>query len=857
MKSNTFLLQAFIFCALTSTPAQAQRADVELWKSFGGSGPVTSVAYSPDGTILSVGSSSTIELWNIDTGKVIRIFKKNVKAEDADVDIPEICYRFSPDWRILASASMDTIILQDVATGKVIHTLRGPGNEIVFSPDGKMLASTGFDNMIKLWDVGAGIELRTLKGHRERVTHVAFSPDGKMLASGSEDWTVRLWDINTGREIHILTGHRELVTSIAFSPDGKILASSSRDGKMKLWDMGTQSELRTLTGPPFLVGSIAFSPDGKMLAIGCSDQTIILWDVGTVTKIREWGGHSSEVFSIAFSPDGKMLATGSFDTVKLWKMEGIEYIPPVPKPPERVRLSATLSFSERLGSNVLSAGATGKLIIALINKGNESARDLQINITSEALPHSIQITKPQIIETLPPGSTQTVEVPVIAGNDLLSGWIKLVVEVTEANGFNLDHPASIVFRTKAFEKPVFEATVVGMKDLQGGGNGEPNNIVEITARIDNRGEDSVRGVTAELYLEGNVLTQGSKNSFPLGDIAPGGNKEIVFSIVSNAHIPWLPRIILKDSHTHYTSLILLITPSSIMQKRTKIRHIDPNEPLHPSAKESSSFVNDIERDIPTAKARNSNAVALVIAISDYAHPGIPSVEYAKQDAALMRKYLVKTFGYDEKNILPTDTDEVMTRATMRAYANSITRSHLKKDGSSDLFVYYNGNGGGRTQIDEPFLVPYDCNPDSLSNNNVYNMSDFFADIASLNARSTTVVMDTWFSGLVGRGQQDYRRTIYNVLLEDENSVLFELPNIDPVTNCYPEKKHGMFTYFFLRGIRTAAEKSHDGTIRAVDLESYINGTDAIGGLMEYSRHHQSFNILVVSGNKQGVIIKLK
>jgi predicted NACHT family NTPase len=75
------------------------------------------------------------------------------------------------------------------------HT--GRAFSVVFSPDGKTLATGGTDK-IKLWEVRTGEERATLKGHTSRVRSVAYSPDGKTLASGSDDQTIKLWDVKTG-----------------------------------------------------------------------------------------------------------------------------------------------------------------------------------------------------------------------------------------------------------------------------------------------------------------------------------------------------------------------------------------------------------------------------------------------------------------------------------------------------------------------------------------------------------------------------------------------------------------------------------------------------------------------------------
>jgi WD40 repeat protein len=98
---------------------------------------------------------------------------------------------------------------------------------------------------VKLWDLGTRREIATLKGHGSSVLSVVFSPDGKTLASGSSDHTVKLWDLGTRQEIATLKGHMDSVLSVVFSPDGKTLASgsSSFDYSIRLWQGATEEQV--------------------------------------------------------------------------------------------------------------------------------------------------------------------------------------------------------------------------------------------------------------------------------------------------------------------------------------------------------------------------------------------------------------------------------------------------------------------------------------------------------------------------------------------------------------------------------------------------------------------------------------
>ncbi|MBH8554918.1 WD40 repeat domain-containing protein, partial [Nostocaceae cyanobacterium CENA357] len=105
---------------------------------------------------------------------------------------PVISVSFSPNGQQLASGSSDTIKIWDVTTGKLLKTLTGHNSPVIsvsFSPNGQQIASGSLDKTIKIWDVTTGKLLKTLTGHKELVNSVSFSPNGQQIASGSSDDT--------------------------------------------------------------------------------------------------------------------------------------------------------------------------------------------------------------------------------------------------------------------------------------------------------------------------------------------------------------------------------------------------------------------------------------------------------------------------------------------------------------------------------------------------------------------------------------------------------------------------------------------------------------------------------------------
>jgi WD40 repeat protein len=187
---------------------------------------------------------------------------------------------FSQDGNYALSGGHDqTLRLWDLQTGKEVRVFSGHGSHVygvAFCPDGKRAISCSGDRTLRLWDVRTGKELRCFKGHNNPVYTVTLSADGKRALSGGNDKSLRLWDLETGKELRRFEGHTEAILAVALSPDGKRALSGSRDNTAVVWDVETGKELRAFKGHTQPVQSVTFSPDGKRALSGSSDGTIRL-----------------------------------------------------------------------------------------------------------------------------------------------------------------------------------------------------------------------------------------------------------------------------------------------------------------------------------------------------------------------------------------------------------------------------------------------------------------------------------------------------------------------------------------------------------------------------------------------------
>lgn len=311
-------------------PAKAPEELVGVFGTIKPGNGILSLNVSPDGRrLFATTSDGVFRAWDTTTGKDLPDLSRNLYVTR---DSPNLKIALSGDgtragWGNVRSQGCT---VWESGTGRTLRNF-GQGKGVIgclaLNPSGTRVA-LGFANTVDVWDAirGRGLPEVKLEGHTKPVVRVVYSPDGKRLATASDDKTVRVWDAATGKELLSMPTPPKAILNqqgLTFSPDSNQLAFLTTS-QLRVWNAATGAAIFQQNMGQAL--ALCYSPDEAWLATGHSGGggEVVLWEASSGQKGREWVLPVG-VRNVTFAPDGRHLLTGNED--------GSVYVLRLPAPP--------------------------------------------------------------------------------------------------------------------------------------------------------------------------------------------------------------------------------------------------------------------------------------------------------------------------------------------------------------------------------------------------------------------------------------------------------------------------------------------------------------------------------------------
>ena len=317
--------------------------------------PIWSLEFSPDGKTLAVGKYQWVEIWDLETQRVIYTYEPHAGEVRS--------LTFSSDGKILYTSSglaarSGEVRIWDVSSEELIRSFEVHGDtieSISLSPRNTTLITASMDeysaviDLTRLEDTDFSIDTRVSKWltqHVGRVLSTLYHPEGTYFVTGSEDKTVKVWDPITCTVLVNLDANDDAVYSLAYSAEEDVIVSGSADNTVRTWRVTsagggargavgrnslemTGALVREYNGHQGAVysvdsGVIALrSANNRMtlIASGSADTSVIIWSLRSGNRYETFNESMDAVYAVRFSPNGEFVAAGGRDgKVRLYNL---------------------------------------------------------------------------------------------------------------------------------------------------------------------------------------------------------------------------------------------------------------------------------------------------------------------------------------------------------------------------------------------------------------------------------------------------------------------------------------------------------------------------------------------------------
>jgi hypothetical protein len=304
---------------------------------------INAMTFTPDDKQLVIGGHHELTVWDIETGKLVKRIR--TRAERA------YALAFAPDGKLVMAGGrpgqegdvrvfdlnappaqvVDGVaMLNGVDDPKVMLKQLVDTEDsmlcLAISPDGRRLAASGCDRIVRVWDISQGVVQarleQTIENHADWVFALAFSGDGKLLASAGRDKTAKVWDLESKESILTFPDHQAPVYGVTLSADGKLGTSAGADRNLRRWNAVNQAkQVKAIGGHGDEIFRLVAHPKQPLLVTASADKTVRLWDANSGNNLKTLQGLNDHVYAAAISANGQLVAGGGYDgEVRVWNV---------------------------------------------------------------------------------------------------------------------------------------------------------------------------------------------------------------------------------------------------------------------------------------------------------------------------------------------------------------------------------------------------------------------------------------------------------------------------------------------------------------------------------------------------------
>ena len=482
------------------------------------------------------------------------------------------------------------------------------------------------------------------------------------------------------------------------------------------------------------------------------------------------------------------------------------------KPPLLSVNPSSIRFEDSSSNNAIDAGERNKITFTIENNGFGAAYNCVANVKIEGATNDIKVQNIKI-PTIAIGGKADVVVPIIAGLGTCDGKVTVSVSVDEPNGFGVD-PFSLNINTKAFMAPMLKVTDYAVTGTSG--TLQKKSQFNLQLLLQNVDYGLAENVNVTVTFPDGIFVLDGEQHKTFTIMEAGQTQSLDFSLIANNNysqnsIPVNVKI--REKHGKYSEdrVIDLAFNQTLASSRIDVAERDsaPRQGI-----QIASLGSDVDKVPVSGRKNNENTFAVIIANENYQNDAM--VDYARNDGAVFREYCEKTLGIPSYNIRMSEDATLNNIRGVISWVKNVAQAYK---GDARIIFYYAGHGVPDDDTKNAYLLPVDGDGRNPKYTGL-SLDALYKDLASCPTKSTLVLMDACFSGARRDGNMlaSARGVVVAPRATDPygNLVVISAASGEQTAFKYDSEKHGMFTYFLLKGL-----KENNGNVNLGQLSDYV------------------------------------